>query len=109
MFLILVSFLSCVAVISLGLKNHALMLQVEKNLEELKQSAEEKVAAVRKAEEGASDLKKRVEELSMSLEEHEKEYQVSIQNFMGIAAQCISNPIISQSDDLHSLVGCAGW
>ncbi|XP_075108148.1 structural maintenance of chromosomes protein 2-1 isoform X3 [Nicotiana tabacum] len=50
-------------------------VKVEKNLEELKQSAEEKVAAVRKAEEGASDLKKRVEELSMSLEEHEKEYQ----------------------------------
>ncbi|XP_009771632.1 structural maintenance of chromosomes protein 2-1 [Nicotiana sylvestris] len=50
-------------------------VKVEKNLEELKQSAEEKVAAVRKAEEGASDLKKRAEELSMSLEEHEKEYQ----------------------------------
>ncbi|KAJ8536666.1 hypothetical protein K7X08_035067 [Anisodus acutangulus] len=50
-------------------------VKIGKNLEELKQSTEEKVAAVRKAEEGASDLKKRAEELSMSLEAHEKEYQ----------------------------------
>ncbi|PHU22761.1 Structural maintenance of chromosomes protein 2-1 [Capsicum chinense] len=50
-------------------------VKIVKNLDELKQSAEEKAAAVRKAEEGASDLKKRAEELSMSLESHEKEYQ----------------------------------
>ncbi|XP_059304983.1 structural maintenance of chromosomes protein 2-1 [Lycium ferocissimum] len=50
-------------------------VKIGKNLEELKQSAEEKAAAVRKAEEGASDVKKRAEELSMSLEAHEKEYQ----------------------------------
>lgn len=66
----------------LGFKNDALNLQIKKNLEELKQSAEEKVAAVKKAEEGASDLKKRAEELSMSLEAHEKEYQVSTQDFL---------------------------
>ncbi|CAN4080744.1 unnamed protein product [Withania somnifera] len=49
--------------------------KTKKNLDELKQSAEEKAADVRKAEDGASDLKKRAEELSMSLEAHEKEYQ----------------------------------
>ncbi|KAF7824844.1 structural maintenance of chromosomes protein 2-1-like [Senna tora] len=45
------------------------------NVEELKQSVEEKTLAVKRAEEGAADLKKRVDELSKSLEEHEKEYQ----------------------------------
>lgn len=37
---------------------------------------EEKASAVRKAEEGASDLKKRFEELTKSLEEYENDYQV---------------------------------
>jgi structural maintenance of chromosome 2 len=37
---------------------------------------EEKASAVRKAEEGASDLKKRFEELSSSLEGYENDYQV---------------------------------
>ncbi|WMV20117.1 hypothetical protein MTR67_013502 [Solanum verrucosum] len=68
-------FLSSIVIMSLGFNNDALTLQIKKNLEELKQSAEEKVAAVSKAEEGASDLKKRAEELSISLEAHEKEYQ----------------------------------
>ncbi|CAL0303430.1 unnamed protein product [Lupinus luteus] len=48
---------------------------IAKNMEELKQSVEEKASAVKKAEEGAADLKKRVGELTKSLEEHEKEYQ----------------------------------
>uniref|UniRef100_A0A3Q7FLD9 Structural maintenance of chromosomes protein n=1 Tax=Solanum lycopersicum TaxID=4081 RepID=A0A3Q7FLD9_SOLLC len=68
-------FLSSIVIMSLGFNNDTLTLQIKKNLEELKQSAEEKVAAVSKAEEGASDLKKRAEELSISLEAHEKEYQ----------------------------------
>jgi hypothetical protein len=51
-------------------------LKIVKNIEELKQSVEEKASAIKKAEEGAADLKNRVEELSKSLEEHEKEYQV---------------------------------
>ncbi|GAV68102.1 SMC_N domain-containing protein/SMC_hinge domain-containing protein, partial [Cephalotus follicularis] len=46
-----------------------------RNIEDLKQSIEEKASAVRKSEEGAADLKKRVEELSNSLQENEKEYQ----------------------------------
>ena len=37
---------------------------------------EEKASAVRKAEEGASDLKKRFEELTKSLDEYENDYQV---------------------------------
>ncbi|XP_028797839.1 structural maintenance of chromosomes protein 2-1-like isoform X2 [Neltuma alba] len=45
------------------------------NIEDLKQSVEEKALAVKKAEEGAADLKRRVDELSKSLEDHEKEYQ----------------------------------
>lgn len=52
------------------------ILKIVKNIEELKQSVEEKASAIKKAEEGAADLKNRVEELSKSLEEHEKEYQV---------------------------------
>ncbi|KAF1899423.1 hypothetical protein Lal_00019551 [Lupinus albus] len=48
---------------------------IAKNIEELKQSVEEKASVVKMAEEGATDLKKRVDELSKSLEEHEKEYQ----------------------------------
>lgn len=51
--------------------------QIETNLEELKQLAEEKAAAVRNAEAGASDLKKSVQDLSKSLEEYEKEYEVN--------------------------------
>ncbi|XP_027355301.1 structural maintenance of chromosomes protein 2-2-like isoform X2 [Abrus precatorius] len=49
--------------------------KIVKNIEELKQSVEDKASAVKKAEEGAADLKDRVDELSKSLEEHEKEYQ----------------------------------
>ncbi|XP_037491870.1 structural maintenance of chromosomes protein 2-1 isoform X2 [Jatropha curcas] len=44
-------------------------------IEDLKQSVEEKATAVRKSEEGAADLEKRVKELSKALEEHEKDYQ----------------------------------
>ncbi|KAK7283893.1 hypothetical protein RIF29_13642 [Crotalaria pallida] len=50
-------------------------VNIAKNIEELKQSVEEKASAVKRAEEGAADLKKRVDELSKSLEDHEKEYQ----------------------------------
>ncbi|KAG5555783.1 hypothetical protein RHGRI_006433 [Rhododendron griersonianum] len=46
------------------------------NLVELKKSIEEKASAVKSADDGAADLKKRVEELSKSLEESEKDYQV---------------------------------
>ncbi|CAJ1978139.1 unnamed protein product [Sphenostylis stenocarpa] len=48
---------------------------IVKNIEELKQSVKEKASAVQKAEEGAADLKNTVDELTKSLEEHEKEYQ----------------------------------
>ncbi|CAK8561036.1 unnamed protein product [Lathyrus sativus] len=49
--------------------------KIVKNIEELKQSVEEKAFAIKKAEEGAADLKSKAAELSKSLEEHEKEYQ----------------------------------
>ncbi|KAK4837410.1 hypothetical protein QYF36_005206 [Acer negundo] len=49
--------------------------KIFRNIEDLKQSIEEKASAVRRSEEGAADLKKRVEELSKSLEEYEKDYQ----------------------------------
>ncbi|XP_061980307.1 structural maintenance of chromosomes protein 2-1-like isoform X1 [Populus nigra] len=45
------------------------------SIEDLKQSVEERAAAVKKSEEGAADLKRRVGELSNSLENYEKEYQ----------------------------------
>ncbi|KAL8096018.1 structural maintenance of chromosomes protein 2-1-like [Apium graveolens] len=54
-------------------KNNA--AKIEKNIDELKQSAKEKASAVQSAEDGAADLKGRVGELSKSLEDHEKEYQ----------------------------------
>lgn len=38
---------------------------------------EERTSAVARADEGAADFKKRVAELSQSLEEYEKEYQVN--------------------------------
>ncbi|GMN40980.1 hypothetical protein TIFTF001_010195 [Ficus carica] len=49
--------------------------KIVRNIEDLKQSVEERTSAVRRAEDGAADLKKRVTELSQGLEEFEKEYQ----------------------------------
>lgn len=51
--------------------------QMINNIEDSKNSAEERASAVRKAEEGASDLRKSVEKLSKNLEDYEKEYQVT--------------------------------
>ncbi|KAF3433156.1 hypothetical protein FNV43_RR24258 [Rhamnella rubrinervis] len=45
------------------------------NIEDLKKSVEERASAVSKADEGAADLKKKVAELSESLEKYEKEHQ----------------------------------
>ena len=52
------------------------------NIEDSKNSVEERASAVRKAEEGASDLRKSVEKLTKNLEDYEKEYQVT-DGFMG--------------------------
>ncbi|GER35073.1 structural maintenance of chromosomes protein [Striga asiatica] len=49
--------------------------KIERNLEESKQAVGELINAVKNAEAGAADLKKSAEELSKSLDEHEKEYQ----------------------------------
>ncbi|CAO2825724.1 unnamed protein product, partial [Amaranthus hypochondriacus] len=49
--------------------------KVAKNIEELKHSVEDRATAVKKAEEGAADLKQRAQELSKDLDESEKEYQ----------------------------------
>lgn len=51
-------------------------MQVARNIEELKQSVEERAAAVKKAEDGAADLKQRAQALSKDLDDSEKEYQV---------------------------------
>lgn len=45
------------------------------DIEDSKKFAEERAFAVRKAEEGACDLRKSVEKLSKNLEDYEKEYQ----------------------------------
>ncbi|KAK6155866.1 hypothetical protein DH2020_010114 [Rehmannia glutinosa] len=49
--------------------------KIERSLGESKLTAEEMATAVKNAEDGAADLKKSVQELSKSLDEHEKEYQ----------------------------------
>ncbi|KAG2711067.1 hypothetical protein I3760_04G059500 [Carya illinoinensis] len=49
--------------------------KISSNIEDLNHSVEAKASAVRKAEEGAADLKKRVEELSKNLDEYESDYQ----------------------------------
>ncbi|KAG5562415.1 hypothetical protein RHGRI_005224 [Rhododendron griersonianum] len=59
----------------LELVGSIVLLARRTNLVELKKSIEEKASAVKSADDGAADLKKRVEELSKSLEESEKDYQ----------------------------------
>ncbi|XP_038876915.1 structural maintenance of chromosomes protein 2-1-like [Benincasa hispida] len=49
--------------------------KVVNDIEDLRNSVEERASAVRKAEEGASDLRKSVEKLSKDVEDYEKEYQ----------------------------------
>ncbi|KAK1575017.1 hypothetical protein Q3G72_001864 [Acer saccharum] len=55
------------------------ILEMEKQVSNLtaekEASMEEKASAIRRSEEGAADLKKRMEELSKSSEEYEKDYQ----------------------------------
>ncbi|KAI3955504.1 hypothetical protein MKW98_028449 [Papaver atlanticum] len=46
-----------------------------KSIEDIKRSIEVRDSAVRKAEDGAADLKKRFSDLSKNLEDYEKEYQ----------------------------------
>lgn len=55
-------------------------LQIEKSIEETKRSILEREAAVTNSENGATDLKEKVENLTKTLEEHEKDYQVTCQN-----------------------------
>ncbi|KAK8961144.1 Structural maintenance of chromosomes protein 2-1 [Platanthera guangdongensis] len=49
--------------------------KIDKSINDLKQSIIEKDSIICKAQDGAADLKKRVEELSKKLDEHETEYQ----------------------------------
>lgn len=49
-----------------------------KSIEDIKNSIGERDSAVQKAEDGAVDLKKTVEDLSKHLDECEREYQVNI-------------------------------
>ncbi|KAJ0098691.1 hypothetical protein Patl1_19865 [Pistacia atlantica] len=75
------------------------------NIEDLKQSVEEKASAVRKSEEGAADLKMRVEELSKRLEEYEKDYQgVLAGKSSGSEEKCLED----QLGDAKVAVGSVG-
>ncbi|KAM0926091.1 hypothetical protein ACQ4PT_003913 [Festuca glaucescens] len=49
--------------------------KILKNIEDIKRSIVERDAAVKKAEDGASDMSKRAEDLTKDLDESEKEYQ----------------------------------
>ncbi|KAF3328938.1 hypothetical protein FCM35_KLT06016 [Carex littledalei] len=49
--------------------------KIEKSIEETKRSIQEREAAVTNAENGAADLKEKVENLTKTLDEHEKDYQ----------------------------------
>uniref|UniRef100_A0ACD5XAI0 Uncharacterized protein n=1 Tax=Avena sativa TaxID=4498 RepID=A0ACD5XAI0_AVESA len=49
--------------------------KIIKNIEDIKRSIVERDAAVKKAEDGASDMSKRAEDLTKELDESEKEYQ----------------------------------
>ncbi|KAH6788453.1 structural maintenance of chromosomes 2 [Perilla frutescens var. frutescens] len=49
--------------------------KIKRNLQESKLAAEEKETAIKTAEDGAADLIKSTQELSKSLDEHQKEYQ----------------------------------
>ncbi|KAG5547961.1 hypothetical protein RHGRI_013599 [Rhododendron griersonianum] len=78
------------------------------NLVELKKSIEEKASAVKSADDGAADLKKRVEELSKSLEESEKDYQgVVAGKSSGNEDKCLEdqleNELHTRSKDVESV------
>ncbi|GMH08779.1 hypothetical protein Nepgr_010619 [Nepenthes gracilis] len=49
--------------------------KMERSIEELKQSIESRASVIKSAEDGAADLRKRVQDLSKNLVEVEKEYQ----------------------------------
>lgn len=51
-------------------------LQILKNIEDIKRSIIERDTAVKNAEDGAADMKKRADDLTKELDESEKEYQV---------------------------------
>lgn len=65
---------------------HSSIIQIERNLQESKLAAEEKATAMHTAEDGAADLKKSFQELSKSLDEHQKEYQVNYWKFSGLVS-----------------------
>lgn len=93
------------------ISNHDIF-KIVKNIEELKQSVEEKASAIKKAEEGAADLKSKVEELSKSLEEHEKEYQVKeAHGFMAYVVYLRVSIILGCfiSYCLKLFIGCLSW
>lgn len=51
-------------------------MQILKNIEDIKRSMIERDAAVKDVEDGASDMKRKAEDLTKKLDENEKEYQV---------------------------------
>ncbi|EOA12804.1 hypothetical protein CARUB_v10025763mg [Capsella rubella] len=75
------------------------------NIEDLKKSVKERAAAVKKSEEGAADLKQRVQELSTTLEESEREHQgVLAGKSSGDEEKCLED----QLRDAKIAVGTAG-
>ncbi|XXG40098.1 hypothetical protein AAC387_Pa01g0897 [Persea americana] len=78
--------------------------KIVKSTEDLKMSIGERDSAVRKAEDGAADLKKRVDDLSKNLEGYEKEYQgVVAGKSSGDEEKCLED----QLRDAKSAVGSA--
>lgn len=51
-------------------------MQILKNIKDIKRSMIERDAAVKDVEDGASDMKRKAEDLTKKLDENEKEYQV---------------------------------
>ncbi|KAL9249751.1 Structural maintenance of chromosomes protein 2-1-like protein, partial [Drosera capensis] len=78
--------------------------KILRNIQDLKQSEEEKASAVKATENGVSDLKKKVQDLSKNLEDREKEYQGVI---AGKSNQNKENSLEDELADAKVAVGSA--
>ncbi|XP_010246683.1 PREDICTED: structural maintenance of chromosomes protein 2-1-like [Nelumbo nucifera] len=94
------------------LKNQEELLKAErkntekivKSIADIKKSIEEKDSCVKKSQDGAADLRKKVENLSKNLEEYEKEYQgVLAGKSSGNEEKCLED----QLGDAKAAVGSA--
>ncbi|KAF8398481.1 hypothetical protein HHK36_017410 [Tetracentron sinense] len=81
---------------------------IGKNIKELQKSLEERDYAVKKTEDGAADLKKRVEDLSRNLEEYEKEYQARVPTYGVLAGKSSGNEEKCLEDQLGDAKAAVG-